>query len=205
MWAKGCILMTVCVCFTWLDMTIPPWCRQKVMVYYYYLLKLVTWAQVLKTWCLQTYGRNLMSTCATEYWKAISGKQLTINFLKSIQHAGIQHSTQMRSFHKKVCAHRKHLANWHVLHFGTSNAYAWAATCKSCSLVSRGRLFIYRRCFWLPWILYNIQIIHADPQHNTAIQWINDSDLVFDARHEISIHVLFSVPVILNVRWIVKS
>ena len=33
-WAKGCILMTVCVCFTWLDMTTPPWCREKVMLYY---------------------------------------------------------------------------------------------------------------------------------------------------------------------------
>ena len=26
----------VCVCFIWLDMTTPPWCREKVMVYYYY-------------------------------------------------------------------------------------------------------------------------------------------------------------------------
>ena len=25
------------VCFTWLDMTTPPWCREKVMVYYYYI------------------------------------------------------------------------------------------------------------------------------------------------------------------------
>ena len=32
-WAKGCILMTVCVCFIRLDMTTPPWCRDKVMVY----------------------------------------------------------------------------------------------------------------------------------------------------------------------------
>ena len=37
-WAKGCILMTVCVCFTWLDMTTPHWCREKVMVYYYYII-----------------------------------------------------------------------------------------------------------------------------------------------------------------------
>ena len=29
--------MTVCVCFIWLDMTTPPWCRDKVMVYYYLL------------------------------------------------------------------------------------------------------------------------------------------------------------------------
>ena len=35
-WAKECILMTVCVCFIWLDMTTPPLCREKVMVYYYY-------------------------------------------------------------------------------------------------------------------------------------------------------------------------
>ena len=31
--AKGCILMTVCVLS---DMTTPPWCREKVMLYYYY-------------------------------------------------------------------------------------------------------------------------------------------------------------------------
>ena len=31
--AKGCILMTVCVCF--IDMTTPAWCREKVMVYIY--------------------------------------------------------------------------------------------------------------------------------------------------------------------------
>ena len=28
----------LCVCFTWLDMTTRPWCREKVMVYYYYPL-----------------------------------------------------------------------------------------------------------------------------------------------------------------------
>ena len=28
-WTKGCILMTVCVCFTWLDMTTPPWWGRK--------------------------------------------------------------------------------------------------------------------------------------------------------------------------------
>ena len=34
----------LCVCFTWLDMTTPPWCREKVMVYYYYMLyKLLSW------------------------------------------------------------------------------------------------------------------------------------------------------------------
>ena len=27
----------LCVCFTWLDMTTPPWCREKVMVYYIYI------------------------------------------------------------------------------------------------------------------------------------------------------------------------
>ena len=31
----------LCVCFTWLDMTTPPWCREKVMVYYYLLLFLL--------------------------------------------------------------------------------------------------------------------------------------------------------------------
>ena len=35
-WAKGCILMTACVCIIWLDMTTPPWCREKVMVYHNY-------------------------------------------------------------------------------------------------------------------------------------------------------------------------
>ena len=33
MWAKGCMLVIVCV--TFLDMTTPPWWREKVMVYYY--------------------------------------------------------------------------------------------------------------------------------------------------------------------------
>ena len=35
-WAKGCILMTVCVCvcFIWLAMATPPWWREKVMVCY---------------------------------------------------------------------------------------------------------------------------------------------------------------------------
>ena len=36
-WAKGCILMTVCVLP---DMTTPPWCREKVMVYYYYCISI---------------------------------------------------------------------------------------------------------------------------------------------------------------------
>ena len=34
-WAKGCILMTVCV-FYLTSHDYPPWCREKVMVYYYY-------------------------------------------------------------------------------------------------------------------------------------------------------------------------
>ena len=34
-WAKGFMSMIVCV--IWLDMTTPPRCRAKVMVYYYYL------------------------------------------------------------------------------------------------------------------------------------------------------------------------
>ena len=33
-WAKGCILITVRV-FYLTYMTTPPWCREKVMVYYY--------------------------------------------------------------------------------------------------------------------------------------------------------------------------
>ena len=34
-WAKGCMLMIVCVCVIWLDMTTPSWWKEKVMVYYY--------------------------------------------------------------------------------------------------------------------------------------------------------------------------
>ena len=33
--AKGCMLDD-CVCVIWLDMITPPWCREKVMIYYYY-------------------------------------------------------------------------------------------------------------------------------------------------------------------------
>ena len=47
-WAKGCILITVCVCvcvFIWLDMTTPPWWREKVRVYYYFL-KLINWCRL---------------------------------------------------------------------------------------------------------------------------------------------------------------
>ena len=34
--AKGCMLMIVCVCVCviWLDMTTPPWFREKIMIYY---------------------------------------------------------------------------------------------------------------------------------------------------------------------------
>ena len=34
MWAKGCMLDD-CVCAIRLDMTTPPWWREKVLVYYY--------------------------------------------------------------------------------------------------------------------------------------------------------------------------
>ena len=33
-WAKGCMFYD-CVCVVWLDMTTPPWWREKVMVYYF--------------------------------------------------------------------------------------------------------------------------------------------------------------------------
>ena len=44
---KGCILMTVCVCFICPDMTTPPWCREKVMAYYYNKTWLLRWADDL--------------------------------------------------------------------------------------------------------------------------------------------------------------
>ena len=38
-WAKGCMLMIMCVIRD--DMTAPPWWREKVVVYYYYYYRLV--------------------------------------------------------------------------------------------------------------------------------------------------------------------
>ena len=34
-WAKVCILMFVCMCVILLEMTTPPWGKEKVKVYYY--------------------------------------------------------------------------------------------------------------------------------------------------------------------------
>ena len=39
-WAKGCILMIVCLCVIWHDMTTPPWWREKVLVYYLFFFTL---------------------------------------------------------------------------------------------------------------------------------------------------------------------
>ena len=33
-WLRG-VSWWLCLCFMWLDMTTPPWCREKVVVYYY--------------------------------------------------------------------------------------------------------------------------------------------------------------------------
>ena len=34
-WSTRGVSWRLCACFIWLDMTTPPWCREKVMVYYY--------------------------------------------------------------------------------------------------------------------------------------------------------------------------
>ena len=65
----------LCVCFTWHDMTTPPWCREKVVVYYYIPLRILVrymwWFVGISGWQFFTSG-TYGSLSANHHWRLFS-------------------------------------------------------------------------------------------------------------------------------------